>query len=650
MFSLIITTIAIALVAVLAVATLYYGGATMSQGTVKAQAAQYVSEGQQISGAVIAYYADHTQYPTDLTDLVAEGYLSDIPVGVVAQTNTSVAVALAGAATGWTTPTSGQPTYALAAPVSDTVCEAINQTTLGTNGIALQAYNAYSTQCYFSVTSSANQVVVTLVGNGSTLTEALPTVDVAPPQLLPPWAGGSDSGWKVAPRVPSSSFAPPSSGSGSSATNSTVYTLYSMFGALDTTGNDSAGDGAGALYLCASGATSSSLNAQSTLAIGGVMVPVTWAGAGGGRACIGTSSAPAHAAGTVPVTTQNSDGSTGTGTILYVDVFSAPPQLSALSPSHGAADGTTQVTITGSNFVAGTVVQVNGGMPLSTTFVDSQHIAVTIPSSFSLGIQGPSGVVTILASNPTSALSSGGLTYTVDWAVAPSIGSFSPTKGSYAASTLVTITGSGFTPGMVISDSNSGVAMATTYIDAQHATVTVDQASQYGISWVLTAPADTFGVNFSVSNPGSNSSVDSTQFSFDYAALPSPLFDPNTPFYSLTPTLSPTFDGVGFEAGIGMLLNPIHLNIAGLDKLLNPGNPPSGTVTLLGTDSLTTGMPTTDPANLQGYLTNITSTGADLLIGVYYQGTWSDIQVDFSATDRVTGQYRTIVSQRVNAN
>lgn len=55
MFSLIITIISIALVAALAVATLYYGGNTLSQGRLGAQAAAYVTGAQQIAGASIMY-------------------------------------------------------------------------------------------------------------------------------------------------------------------------------------------------------------------------------------------------------------------------------------------------------------------------------------------------------------------------------------------------------------------------------------------------------------------------------------------------------------------------------------------------------------------------------------------------------------------
>lgn len=58
MFSLIITIISIALVAALALATIYYGGSSFNKGSAEAVASQYINEGQQINGAVAMARAD----------------------------------------------------------------------------------------------------------------------------------------------------------------------------------------------------------------------------------------------------------------------------------------------------------------------------------------------------------------------------------------------------------------------------------------------------------------------------------------------------------------------------------------------------------------------------------------------------------------
>jgi hypothetical protein len=84
MFSLIITIISIALVAALALATLYYGGSAFNKGAAGAVAARLINEGQQVNGAVALYKADigagsTAAVVTDLAGLVTEGYLSSVP-------------------------------------------------------------------------------------------------------------------------------------------------------------------------------------------------------------------------------------------------------------------------------------------------------------------------------------------------------------------------------------------------------------------------------------------------------------------------------------------------------------------------------------------------------------------------------------------
>jgi len=82
MFSLIITIIAIALVASLALASVYYGGDAFTEGNAGAAAAQYMNEATQIAGAVELYRVDHTgQYPESPQVLVDTNYLKSVPAG-----------------------------------------------------------------------------------------------------------------------------------------------------------------------------------------------------------------------------------------------------------------------------------------------------------------------------------------------------------------------------------------------------------------------------------------------------------------------------------------------------------------------------------------------------------------------------------------
>lgn len=84
MFSLIITIISIALVAALALATIYYGGTAFNKGSAEAKASQLINEGQQINGAVALARADVAQgaltaAPTDINGLVASKHLAQVP-------------------------------------------------------------------------------------------------------------------------------------------------------------------------------------------------------------------------------------------------------------------------------------------------------------------------------------------------------------------------------------------------------------------------------------------------------------------------------------------------------------------------------------------------------------------------------------------
>ena len=90
MFSLIITIISIALVVALVAATMYYGGSALNQGTVKADAAGFVTGAQQITTALVVHETDGNGTPYSLSTatgefsfidkLIEKNYLATIPV------------------------------------------------------------------------------------------------------------------------------------------------------------------------------------------------------------------------------------------------------------------------------------------------------------------------------------------------------------------------------------------------------------------------------------------------------------------------------------------------------------------------------------------------------------------------------------------
>src|SRR3546814_5196795 len=80
MFQLIVAVISIALLAALAGASIFYGGAAFSGSTAKANVSSLVNQGQQIAGAAALFRTDNGgTTPTDIaTQLVANDYLQSV--------------------------------------------------------------------------------------------------------------------------------------------------------------------------------------------------------------------------------------------------------------------------------------------------------------------------------------------------------------------------------------------------------------------------------------------------------------------------------------------------------------------------------------------------------------------------------------------
>lgn len=142
MFSLIITIISIALVAALALATIYYGGDAYTRGQAEANATRILNQGQQILGAAELFRLQNGTWPT-VERLVADDFLKSAPVSM---TTTTAAYAQS-AAGGWETPVDGQPVYVLR-DIDVATCQAVNESSYGAAGVLAQARTTYAAQCY----------------------------------------------------------------------------------------------------------------------------------------------------------------------------------------------------------------------------------------------------------------------------------------------------------------------------------------------------------------------------------------------------------------------------------------------------------------------------------------------------------------------
>jgi len=199
MFSLIITIISVALVAALALATLYYGGDAFNQGRAKANAARVANQGQQLVAAADLFRANRGRYPDSIAELVSTDYLKSVPMA-----KRPIAEALAD--TAWVLPAAGLPVFTLAMPEGPT-CQQVNVTAYGLDGVLPTLYPEFSTQCA-GPTSGPYLVVVAKAGQQ--LDElTLPLVVEAAGTPLP--SEDAATGWTIPPggRTPATAPAEP---------------------------------------------------------------------------------------------------------------------------------------------------------------------------------------------------------------------------------------------------------------------------------------------------------------------------------------------------------------------------------------------------------------------------------------------------------
>jgi hypothetical protein len=148
----------------------------------------------------------------------------------------------------------------------------------------------------------------------------------------------------------------------------------------------------------------------------------------------------AHAAGAVSLIVTDPSGQTAALSNGFT--YQGPaPTVSSVLPTSGTASGGTAVIITGTNFVSGASVTF-GGTSATVTATTATTLTVTTPAH-------AAGVVSVVVKNPDgqSATLAASFTYT---ASGVTISSVSPTNGRRSGGTNVTITGSNFASGAVV--------------------------------------------------------------------------------------------------------------------------------------------------------------------------------------------------------
>ncbi len=179
-----------------------------------------------------------------------------------------------------------------------------------------------------------------------------------------------------------------------------------------------------------------------------------------------TATTPAHAAGAVNVVVTNPDTQSGTFPNGFTYTVSNPaPTVTSLTPTSGSTAGGTAVTISGTNFVAGASVTFGGTAATGVTVISPTSITATTPAH-------AAGAVNVVVTNPDtqSGTLANGFTYTVS-NPAPTVTSLTPTSGSTAGGTAVTITGTNFVTGATVTfggTAATGVTVMQPHLDHRH--------------------------------------------------------------------------------------------------------------------------------------------------------------------------------------
>jgi hypothetical protein len=193
-----------------------------------------------------------------------------------------------------------------------------------------------------------------------------------------------------------------------------------------------------------------------------------------------TATTGAHAAGVVDVvvTTPNGVGA-GTGLFTYVGPPAAPT-VTAISPPRGVTGGGTAVTITGTDFTGATAVTI-GGVAAPFNVVSATSITATTGAH-------AAGVVDVVVTTPNGTGTGIGL-FTYVAPATPTVTAISPSSGSTAGGTAVTITGTTLVGATSVTI--GGVAATFTVVNPTTINATTGPHAAGAVDVVVTTPGGT---------------------------------------------------------------------------------------------------------------------------------------------------------------
>lgn len=182
---------------------------------------------------------------------------------------------------------------------------------------------------------------------------------------------------------------------------------------------------------------------------------------------------PAHAAGSVAVTAVNPNGLTSTRSGAYV-YYAPPPLIIGVSPSVASTSGGSEVTITGKNFVSGTVVELGDATITSFNQRTGTALKFFAPTH-------AAGTLDVVIRNPDGQLDRlvGGFTYVPDEQFSsPVVIRVDPPQGVAAGGYIAVIHGQSFASGAAVTF--GGVAATNVQLITPETITAVVPAGQAG--------------------------------------------------------------------------------------------------------------------------------------------------------------------------
>jgi len=241
----------------------------------------------------------------------------------------------------------------------------------------------------------------------------------------------------------------------------------------------------------------------------------------------------------------------GTTNAMVFTVVNPPaPTLTSIAPSSALRGTSTSVTLTGTNFTAGSTVAVAapaGGLSITgVTVVNSTTITATFTSTATATIGPRSISVTSLGGT------SGSQTFTV---LGPALTSISPTSGARGTSVAITLTGSGLTGTTAINVSGAGVTVSG---------LTVVNDTSVTATFTITAGAGLTARTVSVTAPGGTSNTETfTVVNPPVATLGS--VAPNSSTTAQRGTTVPvTLTGTNFTTGSTVAVSGAGITVSGV--------------------------------------------------------------------------------------